>query len=85
MTLRPPVLRLATTVLAALLALPGCGDATPPPGTPPMSDAPSVTDTAAAMYDWVAQGTKPPSETITDSRLLDRRNVKHLAHEAGFE
>lgn len=42
-------------------------------------------DAAAAVYHWVAQGAKPPAETLTPGRLIDRRNFKAVAREAGLE
>jgi len=42
-------------------------------------------DAAAALYHWVAQGAKPPAETLTPGRLIDRRNFKRVAREAGME
>ena len=36
-------------------------------------------------YHWVAQGAKPPAETLTDGRLIDRRNFEKIAREAGLE
>ena len=42
-------------------------------------------DAVSAMYHWVAQGAKPPAETLTDGRLIDRRNFEKIAREAGLE